>query len=317
MTKKWWAISVVERTEKYKGMQTTAKKLFVIALFPTVFCAQLSAAPVELNLPSAHIIVVRPVDAWSGDKSVSDDTLQSIKLRRASYMFGTEDGSFYRGSPTVFQGVSDYPVTKGVEAEMLILKMKLVNSDINGFTVQKAVSVPASDMATFIKAQADLYKRLVIAQGNPETLSGKVSNKKLIGGLLAVGATVLSMDKFGAAIGSQVTLGSGITNDIYRVSYANKEAIVPAKIPTFDFTAYKSVDVRKVTAASDRVGQVIIAYKEGKTPEAEQDAIIRAIVSLTGADTTPEEVEKSRADDLANRLTIWNTCLADPTCKHD
>lgn len=317
MTRKWWAIVVAERTEKYQGMQTTAPKLFVTALVPMVFCAQLFAAPVEFDTPSAHIIVVRPVDAWAGDKSVSEDTLQSIKLRRASYMFGTEDGSFYRGSPTVFQGVSDYPVTKGVEVELIKSQTKLVNSDINGFTVQKAVSIPASDMAIFIKAQADLYKRLVIAQGNPETLSGKVRNKKFIGGLLAFGATVLSMDKFGAAIGSQVTLGSGVTDDIYRVSYANKEVITPAEIPYFDFTAYKSVDVRKITAVSDRVGQVIIAYKEGKTPEAEQDAIIRAIVSLTGADTTPEEVEKSRAEDFANRLTIWNTCLADPVCKHD
>ena len=63
--------------------------------------------------------------------------------------------------------------------------------------------------------------------------------------------------------------------------------------------------------------QIIIAYKEDKTPEAEQEALIQAIVVTAGADTTVAEVEKSRALDFANRLTIWNTCLADPVCKHD
>lgn len=287
-------------------------------LISLVWCTQSVAAPVELDTPSAHIIVIRPVDGWSGDKSVSEDTLESIKVRRASYMFGTVDGGFYRGSPTVFQGVSDHPVTKGTEAELAKLKMKLVNSDINGFTVQKAVAVPVSDMPILIKAQEDFYKRLVIAQGNPATLSSRVSSKKFVGGLLAVGATVLSMDKFGAAIGSQVALGSGIADDIYRVSYKNREAMAPAKIADLDFSVYKQVEVRKITAASDRVGQVIIAYKEDKTPQAEEEALIKAIVSLTGADTTPVEVEKSRAEDLANRVAIWSTWCAlnaPATCK--
>ena len=293
------------------------QKQTVAALIVLICSAQLFAASVELDTPSAHIIVVRPVDAWSGDKSVSQDTLESIAKRRASYMLGNAMGGFYRGSPNVFQGVSDYPVTKGVEAELAKLQMKLVNSDVNGFTVQKAVVVPIADMPTLIKAQEDFFKRLVIAQGNPENLQDKVSSKKFIGALLAIGSTVLAMDKFGAAIGSQVTLGSGIADDIYRVSYKNREAIIPINIPGLDFSTYKSVEVRKITAASDRVGQIIIAYREDKTPQAEEEALIKAIISLTGADTTPGEVEKSRADDLASRVAIWNACITDPTCKHN
>ena len=77
-----------------------------------------SAAPVEFDTDTYHLIVVRPVDLWSGDSAWLEDTLTSIRKRRVSYDAIGPDGQFVRGSPTVFQSVGSDPIAQGVEAAL-------------------------------------------------------------------------------------------------------------------------------------------------------------------------------------------------------
>lgn len=280
----------------------------LVTLIPLIWCANSLAAPVEFDTKDAHVIVVRPVDAWSGDASVSEDTLDAIRDRKAAFSVVTT--SVKTGKVIDVDGDRDHPVTTGVQNALSKQNIKFSYAGKSAFMVRDPIAVNPSEMAAVTQAQAEYFKQNVISQGDPETLPGKVGARKFFGGVLALGATVFAMDKFGAAIGSQATLGSGITDDIYRIAAKNRGALAPINLPNVDFTRYKTVDVRKVTGAADRLGQIIIAYKEDKTPEAEQEALIQAIVVTAGADTTVAEVEKSRAADLANRLVIWKSWCA-------
>ena len=280
------------------------------------------AAPIEFDTKDAHVIVVRPVDAWSGDASVSEATLDAIRDKETHYgvvAISLKSGKSVElyGGADMFGGITNHPITKGVQAALLEKNMKLVKSGKSIFSVQGPIAVNPSEMEAITLAQTAFYKKFVISQGDPETLSGKVQGKKFFAGLLAIGTTFLAMDKLGAFVGSSATLGSGLTNDIYRIASKNRGALAPIILPNVDFTQYKHVDVRTVTGAADRMGQIIIAYKEEKTADAEQDALIQAIVVTAGADTTVAEVEKSRALDLASRYVIWDACVAEGKCEND
>lgn len=62
----------------------------------------------------------------------------------------------------------------------------------------------------------------------------------------------------------------------------------------------------------ERLGLVLIAYKDDKT-----EAMIKAIVALSGMTVPIEEIEKNRAEDFANRQAIWDGCVAEGKCQND
>jgi CO dehydrogenase/acetyl-CoA synthase alpha subunit len=66
---------------------------------------------------------------------------------------------------------------------------------------------------------------------------------------------------------------------------------------------------------ADTPGEILIAYKVDKTPQAEHEALVKAIVTLTGADTTPEAVQQSRQGDFEKRVALWDACVADGKCQ--
>jgi hypothetical protein len=272
-------------------------------------------APVEFDTKAAHVIVVRSVDAWSGDAGVSEDTLDAIRQQKAAYSVVTTYPK--TGKIMELDGEDQIPVFSGLRSALAKTSFKFGRTGKSGFRVREPIAIAPADMSTIAQAQSEFYKQVVISQGDPATLPGRVKAKKFFGGVLAVGATFLAMDKFGAVLGSSATLGSGITSDIYAIATKNRAAIAPINLPNLDFSQYKSIDVRKVLGAADRTGQIIIAYKEEKTPEAEQEALILAIVSAAGADTTVTEVEKARTEDLANRIAIWDACVLAGQCKKD
>ena len=297
------------------------RPLLVPIIFAS-FYAHAFAAPVVFDTDDAHVIVARSVDAWSGDASVSEDSLDAIRDKKAIYGVATTSATTGEkisifGGAGAFGFVTNHPVTRGVQAELLKKNVKLAQNGKAGFEVFEPTSIAPAEMAAITQAQTEYFKQLVISQGDLETLPGRIRTRKFFGGVLALGTTFLAMDKLGAVVGSSATLGSGITNDIYRVIAKNRGAIAPINLPNVDFTQYKNVDVRVIKGAADRMGQIVIAYKQDKTPQAEQEALIQAIVVATGADTNVEEVQKSRALDLANRHSIWEACLAEGKCKKD
>jgi hypothetical protein len=276
------------------------------------------AAPIEIDTPEALIVVVRPSDIWSGDTASMEKNLDAIKDKKFSFTYKV-DGITHNGNPMLFGSLSNHPVVQGVVTEIAKDGWALGHSENrNSLWVEQAISIKPADMNDFIAAQNEHFRRMVIAQGDPETLSLRTSGKKILGSVLAVGALVVSANKLGDAYGSQLAIGTGITDDIYRVSFEYKAVVTPTFIENLDLTKYESIDVRRVkTRFQDRLGQVIIAYKQPKSTVLENKLMISAILSLAGVNADTDEIEKNRKADFAQRKAIWNICVsqARPECK--
>jgi len=216
----------------------------------------------------------------------------------------------------VFSSITDHPITKGAEKKLNELSFKPKSDKDHNFKIGKSISIDVAEFPALVQYQQAIFKYMVIAQGDPATLPTRVKGRKFLGGLLSLGAIAFSANTFGLSAGTNFAVNSGISDDIYRRVSQYRGSIAPINLPNVDLKDYQAIDVRKVTTSqSDRVGQVIIAYKNPKTIEAEQTALIRAIVTLAGADTTLADIEKSRAENYAERVAIWDACSADEACK--
>lgn len=274
------------------------------------------AAPVEFDTEDAHVIVVRPIDLWSGDLSTAENILDDYKSKKVNYFVTAPDGTLYRGSPTVFQGVPDHPITKSVERKLNELGFKPKSDKEHNFKIEKSIPIDVAEFPALVQYQQNIFKYMVLSQGDPATLPSRVKGKKFLGGLLSLGAIAVSANTLGLSAGTNFAVNSGIADDIYRRMSQYNGSIAPIHLPNIELKDYQAIDVRKVTTSqADRAGQVIIAYKNAKTAEAEQTALIRAIVTLAGADTTVADIEKARAENYDERVAIWNACAADEACK--
>lgn len=288
------------------------------ALFLTTSIA--TAAPVVIDTPSAYIIVIRALDTWSGDRDASEDSLAEVSKHRGGFVLASEKGPRYDtlGYPMMFGFNGDSegnPVVHGVIEALKPLNFKL-HQDATNFKVENAGTVEPKKFAAFANYQRELYRNFVTTEGNPATLHNSVFAKKILSGALAIGTVAVAGDKYGF-LGKEAALNSNIPSDLYQFGASGNAAITPLDLPDFDATGYKAIDVRRVIQGNnDRAGQIIIAYKNDKTEEASNAALIAAIVSLTGADTTVEEIEKSRAADLAKRQAIWDACVSEGKCKN-
>jgi hypothetical protein len=290
-------------------------KIFIFLICAALFPLQLFAIPVELDTPDTHIIVMRALDSWSGDESASEDSLEAVKKHKAGFQLINIKGGA-AGFPVLFGGLSDDPVVQGVNTALKQFNFKL-SQDKTNFRVDKPIALEPTKLADFVKFQQELYRHLVTTEGNPKTLHSSVSARKFFANVLAVGSVVAGGEKYGS-LGSQAVINSVIPNDIYNFTATSRAALTPLDFSGFDASNYKAIDVRRVVQGNnERVGQVIIAYKNEKTEATENAALIKAIVSLTGADTTPEAIQQARDQDLAKRQAIWDACVADGKCKSD
>lgn len=57
------------------------------------------AAPVTVDTEEARIVVVRPIDSWSGDTSLSEDIFESYTSKKVGY-FVSVNGENIIGFPT-------------------------------------------------------------------------------------------------------------------------------------------------------------------------------------------------------------------------
>ncbi|PTT91015.1 hypothetical protein DBR42_04720 [Pelomonas sp. HMWF004] len=271
------------------------------------------AAPVEFDTPDAHVIVLRSVDAWSPDNGTSADSLATYRKHEFAFELQTETREL-RGYPTVFQRPTDDPTVHRVEQVLGEGGMRLANRMKFQVRVFKPVTIRPAEYPAFAAGQAALFEQGVYAQGDPKTLAGKASARKFFGTILAVAAVGVAGDRFGASAAGGL-VGSGVAGDVYQLGAAGRAAMLPLELPAFAPEGYASVDVRKVVQGiTDRVGQVVIAYRGEKTPEAEQEALARAIGALAGLGTTAEEIEQARAADVAQRQALWDACAAAGKC---
>jgi hypothetical protein len=286
----------------------------IVAISASILSLTAFATPVEFDTPDAHVIVIRALDSWSGDKGASEDSLERIAAHKCAFMLKTPKGEIL-GHPLLFQGLSDNPIVQNVNNEIHKHGFELVNRIEMRINIDMPATTAPADFKHFSDAQREIFKRLVITQGNPSKRESQVSSNKFFGAVLALGTVAVGGEKYGS-LGSQTVLNTGVASDVYELTATSKAAISPVELPNFDASAYKTIDVRKVTQ-NDRFGQVIIAYKNDKTDETENAALIKAIVTLTGADTTVDAIKQARNEDLTNRQAIWDECVAEGKCKKD
>lgn len=291
-------------------------KKTIVVFSVTLLSLSALSAPLEFDTQDAHVIVIRSIDSWSGDSSASEKSLNSISKHEGGFQLEGKKGTVL-GYPMLFGGLNDDSVVQGVNNELKKLNYKLTQTGDFTFKVDKPVALEPTKYSSFANGQRDLYKSVVISEGNPASLSGRVGTKKFFSGVLSFGLVALGGEKYGA-LGSQTVLNTGVAGDAYQLSASMRSALIPIHLPEIDASNYKSIDVRNVIQGNnDRFGQVIIAYKNDKTDDAENAALIKAIVSLTGADTTVDAIKQARNEDLTNRQAIWDACVAEGKCKKD
>lgn len=271
-------------------------------------------APVEIDTPDAHIIVIRTFDSWSGDKGTSSDILDMVQARKTAFSLETPKGQI-QGHPTLFGGLSENELLKDVVENLHKNGFELTKRVEHRINVGAATALSPTEYNLFCNKQYEIFNRIVIAQGNPSKLQGRVTTNKIFGSILSLGAIVVAGAKYGS-LGSQTVINTGISNDVYEFSSASKAAFSPVNLPSFDPSIYKEIDVRKVVQ-NDFYGQVIIAYKNDKTEGSENAALVQSLVSLTGSDTNLEAIKQSKIEDLEHRQAIWDACVSEGKCKKD
>ena len=276
------------------------------------------AAPLVFEIEAAKIIVVRPLDLWSGDKSAIDESLKAHKEKGAQYYIKLNEKHTLGGSPTLFQKPPEHPLNNDIGKRMALNGFKNLRDNHNFSSILHSVSIPSELAKDFFEYQSDVFKQAVVAQGDPAALQSKTSRNKFIGAIASLGLTVAAGEKFGLERGAGTLISTNTSSDIYYAISRYNTGLAPVELPSYDFDGFKQIDVRRVTTTTpDRIGQIIIAYKGDKTEAAEHEALVIAVVALTGANSTTAEIEQARKEDFARRKAIWDKCVADGggTCK--
>ena len=272
-----------------------------------------AAAPVEYDTDAFHLIVSRPFDSWSGDLSVMGGELDTIRSRRARFMYFPSERQNRGAGLALVGGTTDDPLT----AETV----KLVTA--RGFTISQrgsyhwGMGMPAAldpkDYPLLRQAQSALYDALIREQGDPDQIPSSASSRRLLGNLLALGAIGAGMSKFGATGGYVVT--TAFAGDISQLPVKVRQSFAPFDLPELGKFDISEIDVYPVKVnEGGSPGQVIVAYKTPPTDADRQAALVLALASLTGSDTTPEAIEASRAADLKRRKDYWSACVAAKQC---
>lgn len=281
------------------------------------------AGPDVIHTPDADIVVIRPVDVWSGNESSMENSLDSVKNRLYAYTYITDEGKYIDNHnklpfpASLFQNSTIDLTIKTANDKLKAADFTpATNTNKYFFITQKAVTIQPDELSNLVKVQDYLYKNMVIANGDPTTFESRLRWHKIGGNLLALATIGLSAGKLGADTGTKFALDSGLSNDMYQLGATMKTAIVPLPVDTnLDPKQYTSIDVRKVVFLPDTVGQIIIAYKVSKTDQVESEALGTAIAATAGFDTTPDDIIKARQADQAARQAIWNECVASGQCK--
>jgi hypothetical protein len=284
------------------------------AVLLTVAPYSSSATPVHLETEAAHIIVVRPIDTWAGNRSTAEYTLDEIRKKKISFYYYDDDGNKIPGSGGFFKKPPQTPVV--VRIQEGLRRFGFTNNGPSGMTfiVERPAELSFKNIESFTSLQNNLYKEFVVGQGDPATLSDRIMAKKFVSAGISLAVLGVGMDKLGAVSGSQFVFSTGIADDITKLTLNERTALAAVPAPVFDYSPYKAVQVRRITFGADRVGQIIIAYKGDKTAEAEATALAAGIVAASGADTTPEAIAAAREADYQGRLQIWAECVARAKC---
>ena len=288
--------------------------LLVLGMFCCLAISEgCSASPVEFDTDNAHVIVLRPVDFWSGDAGGLEDSLDAVKDKKVFYTITGDNGIGMNGTPLLFASVSKNPVTQEVYKKLEANNYSYTSKVAYMTKISKPITILPADFPHFVKNERMFYELAIEYYGNPKTLQSKVAGKKFIGGLAELASIVGTFGKTGTAI-----LGSGVSDSLNRLIADHHFPIAPLDLTTtVDLSACSTIEVRNVKSIGNSVGQIILAYKTPKTTAAEEEALVPAILSLLGTDTNEAQINVSREQDYDRRLKIWNDCVASGRCKEE
>ena len=290
------------------------KNKLIICLSAVLSASIASATPILLDSAIAQIIIANPQDTFFEDSALGKDSLEAFRNKKFTYYYDL-NGRQKIGFKMIFGGMSDTPITKSVTPILESKGIRLVESTY-AVDLGPAINIPLDQVPDFIKGQAQLFRLSVEKQGNPDELVTKASSRRLLGNIAALASVFVGMDKLGPVFGSQMTIGSGFSESIYAAVSKNRAAAIATdftQVP-IDFKLATAVQARKIQSGGGKFGQVLIAYKVPLTPEVENAAMVEAIVALSGADRTPEQIVQARQDDFDQKKQIWQTCVQEGRC---
>jgi len=271
--------------------------------------------------PDPFVFVIRPLDAWSPNSNTQKDSLQMASDKKAAFelYLTSNPKSVIGGYKTgMFGKITDHPIAHMAEHNLEEKGFSITSS--NNFTntvfIAPPTEVDPKKIQAIATAQNRMYEMSIINSGNPLKLEEKERASRFFAGLTELATFAIVGNKFGATASSQLTLGSGIAGDIGDTVQKYSGTLIAQRFDAPNLNEYQTAELRQVkTARGTKYGLILIAYKNGKTQEAENKALTQAVVSLAGADTTVEAIEKARAEDYATRLKVWDDCVKRGECK--
>ena len=270
--------------------------------------------PIETD--QYKIYVDSPLEQWSGNASELKASAKAHSDKQTSYRVMLDQNNYLLGHPTVFQGPSKHPLIQETNVILTQLGFSIPRDSSNYFQVELPLTLTAEDAKLFLTFQSDLRRRGIISQGDPDTVTTATTVKKVLGTFAGLGLTAVSVEKFGTVTGMNLSLGSGLADDVYRIFARYKTWVTPVSLNVDIPEGVKYVEFRRVnTADRDRSGQIVIMYKQPQTEGIELAAMREALIALSGARITPAQVQEARAKDLADRKELWRACVATGDCK--
>lgn len=296
----------------------------VLALMPLFGQAQYA----HFETPDAHIVVARPMDRWSLNKSWQALTIQThfdgLRLltleghyRRNAEGKEADEIAFVKGKDQV---------SEALRSNLALRNLKSANGAYAFYQLRAPVRLSHEQLVEFQETKAKSYLTWASAQ-SPGVAQRNDSIAQAAGTAvefgLGVAATVLTggidLTSFFAGASGAVRRAGNMTFHAGRNWDIPVGYFVPAlPAPTFDFAPYKNVDYRSISLGrgNDMLhGEFYIAYKNEKTPEAENEALIVALTEVMAVNSTKEQIQAARQSELNLRVKIWEECVASGACK--
>ena len=286
----------------------------LLTLCVVSFAAISNAQVAQIQTPDAFIMVARPIDMWTPDETFASRTLDELKGKAVTFSYFEPQGKRIGVYNRVFQGPESAPVADAVISKLALQGFKIGDATSKSrVAILQPDAISPTEFSEFVAAQNAIYARSVIMAGNPNNLKNKESVKKVIGGLTSLATFVVVGDKLGYSTANNAVIGNGAAFDLGDSVQKFGRIAIPRPLPIADISSYKQVEIRRVESGNT-FGLVVIAYKQPKTIESERAALAEAIFSLAGADTTIDNVNKARAEDLESRQKIWSDCVSKGQC---
>lgn len=262
-----------------------------------------SAGPVQFDVGDAHVVVVRPIDAWSPDASLAEKSLKVIDDKGFAYSYIDAAGKKIHPFPGSWISAKVVtPLSEEVGTQLVKAGFKEYGYG-HLYEIGAPVSVEVQKLPTLLALQNELYRKWSLLQGDPSELESKVKTKKFIGSVVGLAIGVAGVKTFGTSV--DVTNYVNLTGDINRVAGASARAVMPLPLPDLDFSTCTEVDIRRV----DRfgyIGEIIICYHTPKTEALEQRALAQGIITASGVGASEQEIQAARTADYQRRVGFWN-----------